>query len=96
MTAKPHAPSLVPAVRTGEHVLTGKVGEGHEDVLYNLPRYPMTRYDGSAERGFVSDLGIFMNRKVAFKYAKKHKLLNDTVESYDDQLESGHLKLAEM
>ena len=94
MTSKPISPSLVPAIRIGDHITTGKVGDCHEDVVANLPRHPMTRHDDSVERGFVNEQGIFMNRKVAFKFAKKHKLLNDTVESYDDQLQSGHLKLA--
>jgi hypothetical protein len=86
-------PRLYPAVTIDGEVRRGAVGEGHDDILYRLPGYPDTRYDSSVKRGFVTDQGVFLDRKAAFRFAEEHRLLNATVIPGEDRLESSHLKI---
>lgn len=85
------SPSLAPAVIVAGAVRAGEVGNSHDDILSRLPDYPRNTLDRSIERGFVTETGNFLSRHEAFRYAQKHKLLNDDMIDGEDELHSEHL-----
>jgi len=81
-------PSLVPAVVVRGVLTTGVPGDEHLDVLERLPCLGV---DGFIA-GFVTHDGIFMNRKRALRFARRHNLLTLKLEDGQDELHSCNIK----